>query len=304
MYSRVKNRARAGMVAGLGAVLVLAMVIPMAAGGKTPGASGALNKAFAAEAAPGGGVADRQLLGLFSESVTGNFKKKVASTQWGQVRNTRLFCQWYAIQPKSKNSYDWSKMDQEVNSALSLGVNSVLLTISPPVPDWAQNASSPYPQWMASPKRVDDWGDFCGAVAERYKGYVDYYQIWHEPGWDSNAPPAANDVIYYSGECEYGYLGLLRSAYQKIKKVNPQAYVISGSLLQGLTRSGDNFTQYETLLKGANQDVSMKIDANMNIVAERPMYFNYHGSWTGGTVELGVKKPRTTWARTRVTRLT
>ena len=288
-----RKPARAWLVIGCAMLFLLLTLVPRGTGKAAQGVFSPRD-ALAGELKPGG-FGDRQLLGLFSESVTDNLKKKVPSSQWGQVRNVRLFCRWYEIQPSGKTGYNWDKMDQEVNSALSLGVNSILLTITPPVPDWAQNASSPYPQWMASPKRVDDWGDFCAAVAKRYKGYVDYYQIWIEPGWDSNAPPAAQGVIYYSGDCEYGYLGLLRSAYQKIKKVNPQAYVIAGSLLQGLTRSGDNFTPYDTLMAGANQDVSMKIDANMNVVAERPMYFNYHGSWNDGTVELGVKKPKTTW---------
>jgi hypothetical protein len=148
---------------------------------------------------------------------------------------------------------------------------------------------------MGVPKNYNDWGDFCAAVAKRYKGYVDYYQIWNEPGWDSNSQAAADGVIYLSGECEYQYLGLLRTAHQKIKKVNPEAYIIAGSLLQGLTRSADNFTQYDTLMAGKNQDVSMKIESNRNIVAERPMYFNYHNRNVGGTVELGVRSPGRTW---------
>jgi hypothetical protein len=285
--------AKVCLVTGCAALFLLVSFVPQG-GGRSPSGVFSPQNAVAGEFKPGG-FGDRQLLGLFSESVTNNWKGKVNSSQWGSVRNSKLFCRWNEIQPYAKTSYNWTKMDREVNDALSLGINSILLTIAPPTPTWAQNTSNPYPKWMGPPKRIDDWGDFCGAVANRYKGYVDYYQIWNEPGWDSNAQAAKDGVIYLSGDCEYTYLGLLRSAYQKIKKVNPQAYVIAGSLMQGLTRSGDNFTPYDTLMKGANQDVSMKIDSNKNIVAERPMYFNYQGRITDGTVELGTTKPGRTW---------
>ena len=33
---------------------------------------------------------------------------------------------------------------------------------------------------------------------------------------------------------------------------------------------------------GPNRDVSVKITADSPIVAERPIYFNYNGAWTGG----------------------
>jgi hypothetical protein len=38
---------------------------------------------------------------------------------------------------------------------------------------------------------------------------------------------------------------------------------------------------------GANQDVSIVVEGTSEIVAERPMYFNYHGWCTGGHDTLG-----------------
>jgi hypothetical protein len=290
-----KTALRAGIVLACLGVFIAALLVPQGGPRQSSGPSFAIQKALAGDFSGQGGLADRQLLGLFSENVTDNMKVKIPASEQGQVRNVRIFCKWKMVEANGKGQFAWGRLDEQVNSALSVGVNSILLSICPPVPVWATNPGNPKPTYMGPPKRIQDFGDFCGAVAERYKGYVDYYQIWNEPGWDINSQAAAENKIYYAGDCEWSYLGMLRSAYQAIKAKNPGAFVISGSLLQGLTRSGDNFTPYETLLKGANQDVSMKIDANMNVVAERPMYFNYHGSWTGGTVELGVKKPRTTW---------
>jgi hypothetical protein len=294
MHSRT-NWIKAGMIAGFAAVLVVAMVLPLAGGSQPAGkGSSGINQALAADQS-GAGVGDRQLLGLFSESVGQNLKGKIASSQWPQVRNIRLFCSWRGIEEPRKNSFNWRAMDAEVNNALSIGVNSILLTISGPVPGWAVNPNNPGPAYRGPPKRVQDFGDFCGAVAKRYKGYVDYFQIWQEPGWDTDSPAGQKGALYYSGDCDFTYLGMLRSAYGSIKAANPDAYVIAGGMLNGLTRSADNFSHYDTLLKGANQDVSMKITANRNVVAERPMYFNYHGWCTDGTVELGTNAPQTTW---------
>lgn len=42
-------------------------------------------------------------------------------------------------------------------------------------------------------------------------------------------------------------------------------------------------------------DVSMKVQADRDIIAERPMYFAYKNVWAGGTTESGVTEPGKTW---------
>ena len=46
---------------------------------------------------------------------------------------------------------------------------------------------------------------------------------------------------------------------------------------------------------GADQDVSCVVTSDQPIVAERPMYFNYHGKWTGGHDVVGAPAPATTF---------
>jgi len=43
---------------------------------------------------------------------------------------------------------------------------------------------------------------------------------------------------------------------------------------------------------GPNQEVSMLVTSSAGIVAERPMYFNYQGVWTGGHVVMGAPAPQ------------
>src|SRR5450759_3239798 len=47
---------------------------------------------------------------------------------------------------------------------------------------------------------------------------------------------------------------------------------------------------------GPNKDLSLKVLSDSpNLVAERPMYFNYHGVWTGGSDAVGAVSPNTKW---------
>jgi hypothetical protein len=46
---------------------------------------------------------------------------------------------------------------------------------------------------------------------------------------------------------------------------------------------------------GANKDDSVKLTSTSNFIAERPLYFNYNGVWTGGSDVLGANTPSTTW---------
>lgn len=243
----------------------------------------------------GGAFEDRYVLGLFTRNVGSILKAKIPSSEWGHVRNVRLFVNWHSIEGKKKGEFTWGALDGQINNALSLGVNSILLTISGHVPLWAANRANPDPYNLGPPKNIKDWGDFCRAVAARYRDYVEYYQVWQEPGWDIDAPPAAGGKVYYAGQCDYSYMGMMRSGYKAIKAADPTSHVSTGSLINGLTRTQGDLLNYEVLLAGGNQDISMKITAGSEIVAERPMYFNYGGRWPGGTVEQGIRQPRTTW---------
>ena len=47
---------------------------------------------------------------------------------------------------------------------------------------------------------------------------------------------------------------------------------------------------------GAGREVSIKVfSETTNLVAERPMYFNYQGVWTGGSDAVGATSPNTSW---------
>ena len=284
--------ARTNALLAVGLALVLALGVACSAP-----ASG--NKSDSGEFKPsaersGSGVGDRKLLGLFSHKFNRDLKDKAPAGQWPYVRNVRLYIPWAQVE-KKKGNFDWSYSDAQVNAALSLGVNSILITLGQPLPGWATNPATPIKPNSGPPKNMSDFHSFCKKFAQRYNGYVDFYQIWNEPGWDLDAPPAAEGVIYFYGYCDLDYMGILRAGYNGIKAGDPDAYVISGAMLNGLTRSDSDFYNYDLLMAGGGQDISMKVEADKEIVAERPMYFNYHNVWPGGHDQLGIPNPEKNW---------
>lgn len=54
-------------------------------------------------------------------------------------------------------------------------------------------------------------------------------------------------------------------------------------------------TLYVADVVGLEKDVSTKVTSNIPIVAERPMYFNYGGVWTGGHDVIGAIAPAQDW---------
>lgn len=126
---------------------------------------------------------------------------------------------WRDIETNAKGGYDWWKPDNIVQMVEEAGLK--LLVRLDRQPFWAQEDPE-HPLENAPPANLQDFGDFCGAVAGRYRGRIQAYQVWNEPNltreWGEEVPdPAA-------------YTELLRVCYEAIKAADPQAIVISAGL--------------------------------------------------------------------------
>jgi polysaccharide biosynthesis protein PslG len=139
---------------------------------------------------------------------------------------------WDNIEPVQKGRYidrvvgvdTWEKYDAIVALSEEYGPRLIVrLDTSPP---WAR----PGVEWPATPpENLDDYGDFVEAVARRYRGRIEHYQIWNEPNltseWGHRPVNAAE------------YVELLRVAYTRIKSADPDAYVISAALAPTIEES-------------------------------------------------------------------
>jgi streptogramin lyase len=116
-------------------------------------------------------------------------------------------------------------------------------------------------------------------------------------------PPASQwKSAFYFAE---GYTGANFQEYACLE--NPNASV-ADAWITCMFSDGTTKTQYYSLapssrltvdinqLAGANRELSLRIvSTSAAIVAERPMYFNYNGTWTGGSDAIGARSPSSNW---------
>lgn len=126
---------------------------------------------------------------------------------------------WRDISPLKRGQYDWTRPDDIVKIAHDRGLK--LLARLDHQPSWAQaDPSLSIPNGPPSDPAL--FGEFCGAMAQRYRGRIGAYEVWNEPNltreWGNQSPdPAA-------------YVSLLKACYLAIKQADPEAIVISAGL--------------------------------------------------------------------------
>jgi hypothetical protein len=126
--------------------------------------------------------------------------------------------EWRNIEGKAKGSFEWNEPDRIVDAISQAGLKVVARVDNQP--KWAAAGV----EWPGTgpADNPGDWTDYLTALASRYKGRIQAYEIWNEPNldreWGDKKPdPAA-------------YAAMLRSSYQAIKAADPQALVISAGM--------------------------------------------------------------------------
>jgi len=144
---------------------------------------------------------------------------------------------WRDIEGKGKGQFDWSITDRIVSQVEGVTGMRLIVRIDSD-PTWATGRAYPNGDGivMTPPSNLQDFADFCSALAARYKGRIAAYQIWNEPNlsreWGGKAPDPA------------GYVSLLQAGYEAIKRADPAAAVISAGLAP--TTRWDNVAMPDT----------------------------------------------------------
>jgi hypothetical protein len=132
--------------------------------------------------------------------------------------------EWKNYEP-SKGQYQWGEMDRLVESCQAAGIKLLFSVVK--APKWARPGNADL-SVEGPPTNPQDFADFLSAMAERYKGRVQAYEIWNEQNlhyeWGNEPLDAGR------------YVQLLAAAYRAIKAKDPGAVVVSGAL----TPCGDN----------------------------------------------------------------
>jgi len=126
---------------------------------------------------------------------------------------------WRDIEGLGKGQYAWKVADDLVRRATKRGLKIIARIDRQPF--WAQ-APGTEPLENAPPANLQDFADFCYALADRYRGRIHAYQVWNEPNlsreWGGQPPDPA------------GYVELLKACYVAIKRADPNALVISAGM--------------------------------------------------------------------------
>jgi polysaccharide biosynthesis protein PslG len=177
------------------------------------------------------GVADPTLITLTAAKQAARL---VAMHATG-ITSVRLDANWDWVQYGGPSTFDWTQLDQAVNSVRAAGMTvDLIIDGCPPwaAPGGTSGDSTPPP---ASPAQYATW---AAEVATRYapKG-VGTFEIWNEPNNASFWQPEANAAAYTAN---------LVAAYAAIKSVDPAAFVISGGLAPEVT-DGTNIAPVDFL---------------------------------------------------------
>ena len=121
--------------------------------------------------------------------------------------------QWSDIE-SPKGSYAWGELDRIVADTDAAGIKLMLSVVR--VPAWAAASG------RGLPDNPQDFGDFMHALAARYNGKVQAYEIWNEENlgaetFEAHWKPAR-------------YAELLKAAFLGTRAGDAQAVVISGAL--------------------------------------------------------------------------
>ena len=150
---------------------------------------------------------------------------------------------WYDIEIHAKGDFEdrrfepyrsaWDKYDHIVSLAEEHNMELIVRLSSPPA--WSRAAGTTRGAF-APPDIYADFADYAAAVASRYAGRVNHFQVWNEPNifpeWgEQDVDPEA-------------YTQLLCSAYAAIKAANPQAVVLAGALAPTADLTGRDLNDF------------------------------------------------------------
>jgi hypothetical protein len=126
--------------------------------------------------------------------------------------------EWKYFEPV-KGQYDWGEIDRLVESCNANGLKLLFSVVK--APKWARPPNTDF-SVEGPPANPQDFADFLSAMAARYKGRVQAYEIWNEQNlhyeWGNEPLDPAR------------YVRLLAAAYRAIKAQDPNAIVVSGAL--------------------------------------------------------------------------
>jgi hypothetical protein len=129
--------------------------------------------------------------------------------------------------------------------------------------------------------------------------YFNYKNKW-SGGHDTQPALTTSNTWYFAeGTTRAGFEEWLCLGNPGITAANVDVtYIFNDGNSVRLSYSVPAFKRYTVDVNatvGPEKDVALKVDSDQPLIAERPLYFDYHSKWTDGSITMGATAPSTTW---------
>ncbi|MEW2356318.1 helix-turn-helix transcriptional regulator [Spirillospora sp. NPDC029432] len=149
----------------------------------------------------------------------------------GSVRFWDSGTRWASLEPR-RGEFDWTTLDRQIGAAERRGLDSLFVIGGTPA--WAAPAAPAMAyadgSRAAGPDDLRLWDRFVTALAERYRGRIDAYEIW----------PLGNDPRFFARGPER-LVELTRRASAAIRPADPEATVVCPGMGRLWDRHGRDY---------------------------------------------------------------
>lgn len=190
---------------------------------------GATNGAAAATTGVGGARLGMNVF-LEKEADRQNVVTSVRMLKEGGVGYVRQSFPWQEIEPAPgvyrdpNDGHDtWAKYDFIVEQLTAAGIG--ILARVDTIPRWARPPGDDVARWdKGPPQDYNNYANFVGKLAERYKGKIRHYQVWNEPNLTGEWGGKPIDPA------QYGLM--LQFTWKRVKQVDPAILIVTAGLAQ------------------------------------------------------------------------
>ncbi len=194
------------------------------------GLDGFLNRGVVYGTPPlgGGGLTLGMNVFLEKEPERENVIRSVQMLKDGGVTFVRQSFPWQDIEPQpgyyvQNGQSSWAKYDFIVDQLSQAGIG--IMARVDTIPRWARPTTDDTTAYdKGPPQDFNNYANFVGAIAARYKGRINHFQVWNEPNLNGEwgGKPISPE--------QYGVL--LKYTAEKVKAVSPTALIVTAGLAQ------------------------------------------------------------------------
>jgi hypothetical protein len=137
------------------------------------------------------------------------------------VQAVRISIRWTTAEPE-RGKWEFAKVDSVVHALRDAKIEVLPVLMS--VPAWASGVKPDEVKGFYDsfpPQRMEDWREYVCRVVSRYGKEIRFWEIWNEENGEDFYKPLPNAAQY---------VGLLKTAHDAIKSIEPKATVVLGGL--------------------------------------------------------------------------